>query len=82
MNKVLNNLSTFIINSCQDVTNHEIINNELVITTKTNKIFDKLYKIRSQINVILDPLDFSILKIISSSGMRDKKLISQLKEKF
>ena len=51
MNKVLNNLSTFIINSCQDVTNHEIINNELVITTKTNKIYSLLADLKKKENL-------------------------------
>ncbi len=56
MNKVLNNLSTFIINSCQDVTNHEIINNELVITTKTNKIYSLLADLKKKENLNFEML--------------------------
>ena len=42
MNKNINNLGTFILNSCKDVTNHEIINNELIITTKISNIYNLL----------------------------------------
>ena len=45
----------------------------LISSTKTNKLFDKLYKIRSQINITLDPLDFSILKIEKKEIERKKR---------
>ena len=32
MNKKLNELGTFILNSCNYVNNHEVINNELILT--------------------------------------------------
>jgi len=61
MNKNINNLGTFILNSCKEVTNHEIINNELIITTKIPNIcnlFDKLKKI--------DDLNFEMLLDITA----------------
>ena len=51
MNKVLNNLSTFILSSCHHATNHEIINNELVITTKVNNIYNLLEDIKKKENL-------------------------------
>ena len=42
MKKNLNNLATFILNSCKYVTNHEIINNELIICTKISNIYNLL----------------------------------------
>ena len=56
MNKALNNLSTFILSSCHHATNHEIINNELVITTKTNKIYSLLADLKKKENLNFEML--------------------------
>ncbi len=39
MKKDINYFGTFVINSCKQITNHEVINNELVVTTKTLDIY-------------------------------------------
>ena len=51
MNKTLNNLSTFILNSCNFATNHEIINNELVISTKANNVYKLLEDLKKKENL-------------------------------
>ena len=56
MNKALTNLSTFILDSCRDVTNHEIINNELVITTKVNNIYNLLEDLKKKENLNFEML--------------------------
>ena len=56
MNKNLNNLSTFILRSCNDATNHEIINNELVITTKVNNIYNLLEDLKKKENLNFEML--------------------------
>ena len=56
MNKVLNNLSTFILSSCHHATNHEIINNELVITTKVNNIYNLLEDLKKKENLNFEML--------------------------
>ena len=56
MNKVLNNLSTFILSSCYHATNHEIINNELVITTKVNNIYNLLEDLKKKENLNFEML--------------------------
>ena len=61
MNKVLNNLSTFIINSCQDVTNHEITNNELIISTKANNVYNLLEDLKKK-----EKLNFEMLLDITA----------------
>ena len=61
MNKNINNLGTFILNSCKDVTNHEIINNELIITTKISKIYNLLDKLKN-----MDDLNFEMLLDITA----------------
>ena len=61
MNKNINNLGTFILNSCKDVTNHEIINNELIITTKISKIYNLLDKLKK-----MDDLNFEMLLDITA----------------
>ena len=61
MNKNINNLGTFILNSCKDVTNHEIINNELIITTKISKIYNLLDKLKK-----IDDLNFEMLLDITA----------------
>ena len=61
MNKNINNLGTFILNSCKDVTNHEIINNELIITTKISNIYNLLDKLKK-----VDDLNFEMLLDITA----------------
>jgi len=61
MNKNINNLGTFILNSCKDVTNHEIINNELIITTKISNIYNLLDKLKK-----MDDLNFEMLLDITA----------------
>ena len=56
MNKALNNLSTFILSSCHHATNHEIINNELVITTKVNNIYNLLEDLKKKENLNFEML--------------------------
>ena len=50
MNKALTNLSTFILDSCRDVTNHEIKNNELIISTKANNVCNLLEDLKKKKN--------------------------------
>ena len=58
MNKNLNNLGTHILNSCKDTTNHEIINGELIVSTKVPKVFDFLDDLKNKndlnFNMLLD----------------------------
>ena len=61
MNKNINNLGTFILNSCKYVTNHEIINNELIITTKISNIYNLLDKLKK-----MDDLNFEMLLDITA----------------
>jgi NADH-quinone oxidoreductase subunit C len=61
MNKNINNLSTFILNSCKYVTNHEIINNELIITTKISNIYNLLDELKK-----MDDLNFEMLLDITA----------------
>ena len=51
MNETLNNLSTFILNSCNLATNHEIINNELIISTKANNVYKLLEDLKKKENL-------------------------------
>ena len=61
MNKKINNLGTFILNSCKHVTNHEIINNELIITTKISTIYNLLEELKKT-----DELYFEMLLDITA----------------
>ena len=61
MNKNINNLGTFILNSCKYVTNHEIINNELIITTKISTIYNLLEELKKT-----DELYFEMLLDITA----------------
>ena len=61
MNKALTNLSTFILDSCRDVTNHEITNNELIISTKANNVYNLLEDLKKK-----DKLNFEMLLDISA----------------
>ena len=56
MNKILNNLSTFILSSCNDATNHEIINNELIITAKLKNIYSLLEDLKKKENLNFEML--------------------------
>ena len=56
MNKALTNLSTFILDSCRDVTNHEITNNELIISTKANNVYNLLEDLKKK-----EKLNFEML---------------------
>ena len=61
MKKDLNYLGTFIINSCKHVTNHEVINNELVVTAKTSDIYVLLDELKK-----IDDLNFEMLLDITA----------------
>ena len=56
MNKTLNNLSTFILSSCNDATNHEIINNELIITAELKNIYSLLEDLKKKENLNFEML--------------------------
>ncbi len=56
MNKTLNDLSTFVLNSCNLATNHEIINNELVISTKANSVYKLLEDLKKKENLNFEML--------------------------
>jgi len=56
MNKTLNDLSTFVLNSCNLATNHEIINNELVISTKANNVYKLLEDLKKKENLNFEML--------------------------
>ena len=61
MNKALTNLSTFILDSCRDVTNHEITNNELIISTKANNVCNLLEDLKKK-----EKLNFEMLLDITA----------------
>ena len=61
MNKNLNKLGTFILNSCRSITNHQVINNELIITTKVSKINNLLSELKKK-----DELKFEMLLDITA----------------
>ena len=61
MKKNLNNLATFILNSCKYVTNHEIMNNELIICTKISNIYNLLDDLKK-----IDDLKFEMLLDITA----------------
>ena len=61
MKKNLNNLATFILNSCKYVTNHEIMNNELIIFTKISNIYNLLDDLKK-----IDDLKFEMLLDITA----------------
>ncbi|HIC42584.1 MAG TPA: NADH-quinone oxidoreductase subunit C [Pelagibacterales bacterium] len=61
MKKNLNNLATFILTSCKYVTNHEIINNELIICTKISNIYNLLDDLKK-----IDDLKFEMLLDITA----------------
>ena len=61
MNKNLNKLSTFILNSCSSITNHQVINNELIISTKLSKVKDLLSELKKK-----DELKFEMLLDITA----------------
>ena len=64
MKKDLNYFGTFVINSCKHVTNHEVINNELVVTTKTSDIFLLLDELKKTDNLNFEMLlDLSLIHI-------------------
>ena len=46
MNKNLNTLGTFILNSCKNVTNHSVENNELIISTEVSNILKLLTELK------------------------------------
>ena len=48
MNKNLNKLSTFILNSFSSITNHQVINNELTISTKISKVKNLLSELKKK----------------------------------
>ena len=56
MNKALTNLSTFILDSCRDVTNHEITNNELIISTKANNVYNLLEDLKKKVKLNFEML--------------------------
>ena len=48
MNKNLNKLSTFILDSFKQITNHQIINNELIVSTSLSKLHRFLIEIKEK----------------------------------
>ena len=48
MNKNLNKLSTFILDSFKQITNHQIINNELIVSTSLSKLHSFLIEIKEK----------------------------------
>ncbi len=61
MNKKLNQLATFIIDKCKTITNHEIINNELIVSTKIANIHKLIKNLKD-----LDNLNFDMLLDITA----------------
>ena len=61
MNKNLVEIGTFILRSCKNVTNHEIINNELVISTNPSNIANLLDELKQK-----DKLNFEMLLDITA----------------
>ena len=59
--KKLNDLATFIINKCKDISNHEIINNELIVSTKITSIYKLINNLKQ-----LDGLNFEMLLDITA----------------
>ena len=61
MKKDLNNLATFIMNSSKRITNHEIINNELIVSTRPSQICKLLNYLKK-----MDKLNFEMLLDITA----------------
>ena len=61
MNKDINKLSTYILEKCKNVTNHEILNNELTITTRISYIYKLLEDLKT-----LNNLNFNMLLDITA----------------
>ena len=61
MNKDINKLSTYILEKCKNVTNHEILNNELTITTRDSCIYKLLEDLKT-----LNNLNFNMLLDITA----------------
>ncbi len=59
--KKLNDLATFIISKCKDISNHEIINNELIVSTKITSIYKLINNLKQ-----LDGLNFEMLLDITA----------------
>ena len=75
MNKALTNLSTFILDSCRDVTNHEIKNNELIISTKANNVCNLLEDLKKK-----EKLNFEMLLDITAVDYPKKEERKDRKE--
>ena len=82
--KKLNDLATFIINKCKDISNHEIINNELIVSTKITSIYKLINNLKQ-----LDGLNFEMLLDITAVDYpkRSKRfelvyILLSLKNKF
>jgi len=61
MKEDINTLVTFILKICKDVNNHEVKNNELVVTTKRSKIYSLLSDLKK-----IDKLKFEMLLDITA----------------
>ena len=61
MNKDIYKLSTYILEKCKNVTNHEILNNELTITTRVSCIYKLLEDLKT-----LNNLNFNMLLDITA----------------
>ncbi len=59
--KKLNDLATFIISKCKEISNHEIINNELIVSTKITSIYKLINNLKQ-----LDGLNFEMLLDITA----------------
>ena len=84
MNKNSNTLATHILDKCKHANNHEIINNELIISSKVNNLYDLLKDLKNT-----ESLDFKMLLDITAVDYpkREKRFelvynLLSLKNKF
>jgi len=61
MKKDLSQFETFVTKTCRNITNHEVINNELIVTCKTSNIVDLLEDLKQK-----DGLNFEMLLDITA----------------
>ena len=48
MKKDLSQFETFVTKTCKNITNHEVINSELIVTCKTSNIVDLLEDLKQK----------------------------------
>ena len=61
MKKDLSQFETFVTKTCKNITNHEVINSELIVTCKTSNIVDLLEDLKQK-----DGLNFEMLLDITA----------------